>query len=98
MELEEGQLWAQQVIELAQAHQKIFLIEGDATKVPGGWFGYGVDSHHDRKTFKKFLQKQFGPYMVMKVFSDNNTYELAHFHGEKYGRMNHDKLKHFHTA
>ncbi len=56
------------------------------------------DSHHDRKTFKKFLKKRFGPYMVMKVFFDNNTYELAHLHGEKYGRIDHDKLKHFHTA
>ncbi len=26
------------------------------------------DNHHDRKTFKKFLQKWFVPYMVMKVF------------------------------
>jgi hypothetical protein len=26
------------------------------------------DNCHDRKTFKKFLPKQFGPYMVMKVF------------------------------
>jgi hypothetical protein len=58
----------------------------------------GYDSHHDRKTFKKFLQKQFGPYMGMKVFSNNNTYELAHLLGEKYGKINHDKLKHFPTA
>ncbi len=56
------------------------------------------DNHHDRKTFKKFLKKWFGPYMVVKVFSDNNTYELVHLHGEKYGKINHDKLKHFHTA
>jgi hypothetical protein len=39
------------------------------------------DSHHDRKTFKKFLRKRFGPYMVMKVFYDNNTNELVHLHG-----------------
>jgi hypothetical protein len=44
------------------------------------------DSHHDRNTFRKFLQKQFGPYMVMKVFSDNNTYELAHLHGRSMAR------------
>jgi len=32
----------------------------------------------------------------MKVFYDNNTYELAHLDGEEYGKINHDKLKHFH--
>jgi hypothetical protein len=56
------------------------------------------DSRHDRKTFKKFLPKWFGPYMVMKVFSNNNKYELTHFEGEEYGRINHDKRKHFHSA
>jgi len=55
------------------------------------------DNYHDRRTFKKFLPKQFGPYMVMKVFYDNNTYELVHLDGEEYGKINHDKLKHFHT-
>jgi hypothetical protein len=55
------------------------------------------DNCHDRRTFKKFLPKQFGSYMVMKVFYDNHTYELAHLDGEEYGKINHDKLKHFHT-
>jgi hypothetical protein len=43
-------------------------------------------------------KKWFGPYMVMKVFSDNNTYELIHLDGEAFGRINHDKLKQFHTT
>jgi hypothetical protein len=56
------------------------------------------DNHYDRRTFKKFLSKWFGPYMVMKVFSNNNTYELAHLDGEAFDKINHDKLKQFHIT
>jgi hypothetical protein len=56
------------------------------------------DRRHDRRTFKKFLPKWFGPYMVMKVCSDKNTYELVHLDGEAFGRINHDKLKQFHIT
>ncbi len=36
--------------------------------------------------------------MVMKVFSNNNTYELAHLDGEAFDKINHDKLKQFHIT
>jgi len=36
--------------------------------------------------------------MVMKVFFDNNTYELGCLDGEEYGKINHDKAKHFHIV
>jgi len=58
VELEENQLQAQQAIELAQAHQKIFFDkkmrpqkfqEGDLVMV--------YDSRSDMKTFKKFFPK-----------------------------------------
>jgi hypothetical protein len=41
------------------------------------------DNRHDRKTFKKFVPKWFGTYMVMKVFFDNNTNELVHLDGKE---------------
>jgi hypothetical protein len=38
------------------------------------------------------------PIHCYEGFFDNITYELAHLDNEKYGKINHDKLKHFHNA
>jgi len=62
-------------------------------KIPRGQFVIVYDNHRDKMTLKKFLPKWFGLYIVMKVFFENITYELAHLDGEEYGKINHDKLK-----
>ncbi len=56
------------------------------------------DSHHDMKSFKKLLLEWFGPYIIMKIFFDNNIYELVHLDGKECEKVNHDKLKYFHNG
>jgi hypothetical protein len=56
------------------------------------------DNHHDKRSFKKLLSKWFGPYIIIKIFFDNNIYELVHLDGKECGKINHDKLKYFHNG
>ncbi len=56
------------------------------------------DSHHDMKSFKKLLSKLFGPYIIMKMFFNNNIHELVHLDGKECEKVNHDKLKYFHNG
>ncbi len=56
------------------------------------------DSHHDRRTFKKLLPKWFGPYIIIKIFFDNNINELVHLDEKEREKVNHEKLKYFHNG
>ncbi len=52
------------------------------------------DARHHCRVYKKLLPKWFGPFVIMKVFVDNGSYELENVNGSPYPyRINHDKLK-----
>ncbi len=48
--------------------------------------------HH--KVYKKLLPKWFGPFVIKKVFTNNEFYEFENVDGSLYlDCVNHDKLK-----
>jgi hypothetical protein len=52
------------------------------------------DVWHHRRVYKKLLPKWFGPFVIRKVFVDNQPYNLGNVNGSPYpDRINHDKLK-----
>ncbi len=54
------------------------------------------DVRHHRRAYKKLLPKWFGPFVIRKVFADNEFYDLKNVDGSPYlDRINHDKLNFF---
>jgi hypothetical protein len=96
--LEKNQLRAQQAIELAQAHQKNFLTRRwgheSSKRVIWSWC---MTAAMIGGLSKSSFQNRLAHTWSWRSFL-TTRHELAHLDGEGYGRINHDKLKHFHTA
>jgi len=52
------------------------------------------DIWHHCRVYKKYLPKWFGPFVIKKMFTNNEYYELENVNGSPYlDCVNHDKLK-----
>jgi hypothetical protein len=94
-ELDELQLTAHQSIKIAQALKKrLFDKKVKKKEFKEGDFVMMFNARHHHKAYKKLLPKWFGPFVIKKVFVNNEFYELENVDSLPYpNRINHDKLK-----
>ena len=99
LELEELRALATVNIEAAQSHQARYynrrMVDAKPVEYKVGDLVMVFDAIRYKRKQKKFLPRYFGPFRVLKKYS-NFTYDLGDLQGSFYDRINYDKLKLFH--